>query len=331
MNHMSKISHSVLRSWWNGSSKITSEDLILPLFISEDEDIFESISSMPNVHRIGVNRLSEFLTPLIELGLKSVLIFGVLNSDDSKDVVGGAADSETGPVIRATKFIRDKFPSLLICCDVCLCEYTSHGHCGILQEDGSINNSESVKRIASVASAYARAGAHVLAPSDMMDNRIAAIKGALISMNDSKTCIMSYSSKFSSHMYGPFRDACKSGPKFGDRKTYQLPLGSSHIGCLTTKRDIDEGADIVMVKPGLLYLDVVKSVKQQNPQHLLSVYQVSGEYVMLHDYATKSSNFKNIVCESLFSFKRAGADIIISYFTPVVLQWLKDNGGVLTV
>ena len=330
MNHMSKISHSVLRSWWNSNCKLTCDDLVLPIFVSEDQSAYEPIPSMPDVFRIGVSRLYEYIDPLSKMGLKSVILFGVLNTADSKDETGSPADDEAGPVVKAISLLCKQFPDLLICCDVCLCEYTSHGHCGILNADGSINNAASISRISEVACAYAKAGAHVVAPSDMMDNRIRAIKSALKLAGDSKTCIMSYSSKFSSSMYGPFRDACKSGPQFGDRKTYQLPLGSSQLGLLTTERDIGEGADIVMVKPGMFYLDVVKAIKTRFSENLLAVYQVSGEYVMLHDYATKSENFKRIVCESMFSLKRAGADIMISYFTPVVLKWLQENGGVLT-
>ncbi|XP_063680958.1 delta-aminolevulinic acid dehydratase-like [Bolinopsis microptera] len=330
MNHMSKISHSVLRRWQNSNSRLTSDDFILPLFISEDEDSKEPIPSMPDMLRIGVNELYEYILPLSKIGLKSVLLFGVLNSDCSKDETGAPADDQVGPVVKAIILLKEQFPQLLICCDVCLCEYTSHGHCGILNSDGTINNAASIRRISEVACTYAKAGAHVVAPSDMMDNRIGAIKTALKLMGDNKTCIMSYSSKFSSSMYGPFRDACKSGPQFGDRKTYQLPLGSSQLGQLTTERDIEEGADIVMVKPGMFYLDVVNAIKSRHPNHLLAVYQVSGDYVMVHDYATKSGNFKSIVCESLFSMKRAGADVIISYFTPVVLKWLHENGGILT-
>ena len=329
MNHMPKISHSVLRSWWNSNSRLAAADLTFPLFISEDVNAYEPISSMPDTFRVGVNRLSEYLSPLVQLGLKSVLLFGVLNSADSKDETGSSADDSEGPVIKAVILIKEQFPGLLICCDVCLCEYTSHGHCGILNSDGTINNAASISRISEVACAYTKAGAHVVAPSDMMDNRINAIKSSLTAVGDSSTCIMSYSSKFSSSMYGPFRDACKSGPQFGDRKTYQLPLGSLQLGQLTTERDIKEGADIVMVKPGMFYADVLHALKANHPSHLLAVYQVSGEYVMLHDYATKSGNFKGIVCESLFSLKRAGADILISYFTPIVLKWLSEDGGVL--
>ena len=330
MNHLPKISHPVLRSFWNSNSKIVSTDMMLPLFISEDDDAFEEITSMPSVYRIGVNMLYDYLTPLCEIGLSSVLLFGVLNSSECKDSNGKAADDDNGPVIKGIKLIKEHFPELLISCDVCLCEYTSHGHCGILNLDGSLCKKLSIDRIASVALAYAEAGAHVVAPSDMMDNRIAEVKNRLAHHGYFHTTIMSYSSKFSSNLYGPFRDACKSGPSFGDRKSYQLPCGSTELGNFTTDRDISEGADIVMVKPGIFYLDVVKSIKTRHPDHLLAVYQVSGEYVMLHDYGTKSGKFQDIVCESLFSCKRAGADIIISYFTPLVLKWLHENGGVLS-
>ena len=327
---MPKISHPVLRGFWNSCSKIVCTDLVLPLFISEDDEAFEEIPSMPSVYRIGVNKLCDYLVPLCEIGLSSVLLFGVLNSSENKDLDGTNADDVSGPVIKAIQLIKVKIPKLLICCDVCLCEYTSHGHCGILNEDGLINNALSIERISTVALAYSKAGAHVIAPSDMMDNRISAIKSKLQHSGDNHTAIMSYSSKFSSHMYGPFRDACKSGPSFGDRKSYQLPIGSVELGNLTTARDISEGADIVMVKPGMFYLDVVRSIKDRQPNHLLAVYQVSGEYVMLHDYGKKSGKYKDIICESLFSCKRAGADIIISYFTPLVLKWLQENCGILS-
>ncbi|XP_063424440.1 delta-aminolevulinic acid dehydratase-like [Mytilus trossulus] len=317
--------HQVLRSWQQTNSSITADNLIYPLFITDDDDTVQEITSMPGQSRYGINTLKNALEPLVAKGLKTVLIFGV-PSKLPKDDSGSSADSSNTPAIIATRKLREWFPSLMVACDVCLCPYTSHGHCGILRKDGSIDNDASIKRLAEISLAYAKAGCQIIAPSDMMDGRVGAIKQILADNGLGNTVtVMSYSAKFSSSFYGPFRDAAKSAPAFGDRKCYQLPPGSSGLAERAVDRDVQEGADILMVKPGLAYLDVVKMVKTKYPNHPLAIYQVSGEYAMLYHGAKAGAfNLKTTLLEVLTSMRRAGADIIISYYTPDLLDWLKE-------
>ncbi|XP_009281907.1 PREDICTED: delta-aminolevulinic acid dehydratase [Aptenodytes forsteri] len=253
--------HPVLRSWQCTATTFDASNLIYPIFVTDSPDAVEPIPSLPGQARYGVNKLEGMLRPLVEDGLKCVLIFGV-PSRVHKDERGSAADAEDTPAIQGIKRIRSTFPELLIACDVCLCPYTSHGHCGILREDGTIQNEISCQRLAEVALAYAKAGCHIVAPSDMMDGRIAAMKKALIS-NDlgNKVSVMSYSAKFASCFYGPFRDAALSKPAFGDRRCYQLPPGARGLAMRAVDRDVREGADMLMVKPGMPYLDLVRDVK----------------------------------------------------------------------
>ncbi|XP_024082128.1 delta-aminolevulinic acid dehydratase isoform X2 [Cimex lectularius] len=318
----SSIHHPLLRAWTTGNIAVSAEELMLPLFIVEDNDAKEEITTMPGVYRYGVNTVLKELEPLVKLGLKSVLLFGVI-SKLTKDEYGTHADSPENPVIRLVPMICEKFPNLVIACDVCLCPYTSHGHCGILKENGKINNDKSIKRISEIALAYAQAGCHIVAPSDMMDGRIGAIKQSLEAASLHDKTILSYAAKFSSSFYGPFREAAKSAPSFGDRKCYQLPPGSSGLAHRAVSRDVSEGADFLMVKPGLAYLDILSQVKKEFPNYPLFVYQVSGEYAMLYFAANSNAiNLRTAVEESLISFKRAGADCVITYFTPLLLQWM---------
>lgn len=230
------------------------------------------------------------------------------------------------PVIRALPVLRQAFPNLLIACDVCLCPYTSHGHCGII-EDGHINNEKSIQRIATIAFNYARHGAHIVAPSDMMDNRISAIKKVLIANQFENRCsVLSYSVKFASGFYGPFRDAAKSAPSFGDRKCYQLPTGSRGLALRAARRDVEEGADMLMVKPGMSYLDIVRQTKDEFPELPLFIYQVSGEYSMILNGAKAGAfDLKTVLSEVLTSMRRAGSDCIITYFVPMLLEWMKAD------
>ncbi|XP_061184222.1 delta-aminolevulinic acid dehydratase-like [Saccostrea echinata] len=316
--------HPVLRSWQTTNTQIKAENLIYPLFVTDEEDAVQEVASMPGVARYGINRLREALEPMVKNGLKCVLIFGV-PSKLPKDNNGTAADTPDTPAILAIKMLRSWFPDLLVACDVCLCPYTCHGHCGILREDGSIENIASIKRLAEIAVNYAKAGCQIIAPSDMMDGRIGSIKSALTEAGyGNRVAVMSYSAKFASSFYGPFRDAAKSAPSFGDRKAYQLPSGSMGLAERAVERDVKEGADMLMVKPGLAYLDVVKMTKDRYPTHPLAIYQVSGEYAMLYHGAKAGAfDLKTTLMEVLCSMRRAGADIIISYFTPQVLEWLK--------
>ncbi|KAK6641597.1 hypothetical protein RUM44_013312 [Polyplax serrata] len=321
--------HSVLRFLQSPNSVLSNNNLMYPIFLVDDNEAIESVASMPGVHRYGVNKIVSALEPLVKKGLSSVLLFGVIKSV-GKDETGTNADSEKNPVIRAISKLKDAFPNLLIACDVCLCPYTSHGHCGILNPDGTLNNKKSVERLASVALSYGKAGAHVVAPSDMMDGRIHAIKQLLVSSGlENKVSILSYSVKFASCFYGPFRDAAASSPCFGDRKAYQLPVGSAGLARRAAARDIEEGADMLMVKPGLPYLDILSATKKSFPEFPLFVYQVSGEYTMLMAAAqTGAMDLKTAVLEVLSSFRRAGADCIITYFTPLILDWIEDNKNI---
>ncbi|CAG8448380.1 4979_t:CDS:2 [Diversispora eburnea] len=245
--------------------------------------------------------------------------------DDNAEEPISSLPGQKSPVILAVKLIREKFPELYIACDVCLCGYTSHGHCGILNDDGSIDNLSTVNRLAEVATNYAKAGAHCVAPSDMMDGRVIMIKESLIREGfGNKVALMSYSAKFASAFYGPFRDAADSAPQFGDRKTYQLPPNARGLARRAITRDLGEGADIIMVKPGMPYLDVVRDAKELAPDVPIAVYQVSGEFAMIwHSAEAKVFDLKTAVFESIDGFLRAGANIIITYYTPQLLDWLE--------
>lgn len=319
----SGISNSTFRDWQTLRCEITPKNLMYPIFIIENENDVQPIKTMPGVARYGINRLKEHLEVLVAKGLTSVLLFGVVDGLP-KDETASHADSKENPVVKALPKLKSWFPNLVIACDVCLCPYTSHGHCGILYPDGTINNPASIQRIAEVAASYAKAGAHIVAPSDMMDGRIGAIKEELIkNLLGNKVAVLSYTTKFASVFYGPFRDAAKSKPAFGDRKCYQLPPGSSGLAARAAARDVEEGADMLMVKPGLAYLDIVKQTKDTHPEYPLFIYQVSGEYSMIcHGAQQGAFDLKGAVSEILLSMRRAGADVIITYFTPLILDWL---------
>ncbi|KAL5011513.1 hypothetical protein ScPMuIL_010064 [Solemya velum] len=291
----------------------------------DDDDAFQPIASMPGQARYGINKLKATLKPLVEKGLKCVLIFGVPEKLP-KDNNGSSADTQNTPAVLAIRRLREWFPDLVIAADVCLCPYTCHGHCGILYEDGTINNIASIQRLGEIAVAYAKAGAHIIAPSDMMDGRVGAIKKAFLKEGiGNQVSVMSYSAKFASNFYGPFRDAAKSAPAFGDRRKYQLPPGSGGLAERAVDRDVEEGADMLMVKPGMAYLDIVKQVKTKYPTHPLAIYQVSGEYAMLYHGAKAGAfDLRNTLMEVLTGMRRAGADIIITYYTPQILEWLNS-------
>ncbi|XP_002128180.2 delta-aminolevulinic acid dehydratase-like [Ciona intestinalis] len=330
-NHLhSSIHHPTLRAWNSIPSTLNADNFMYPVFITDTSDAaYEPIPSLPEQARHGVDHLVKYLAPLVQgkdcLPLKAVLVFGV-PTQIKKDGCGSAADDEMGPVIRGIKKLRKAFPNLLVAADVCLCAYTDHGHCGILNENGTINNPPSIKRLAEVAVNYAKAGAHIVAPSDMMDCRIGAIKHGLHEAGLAGcTTVLSYSAKFSSCFYGPFRDAAQSAPSFGDRKCYQLPPGSRGLAIRAADRDVQEGADMLMVKPGMPYLDIIFEIKKKYPHHTMAAYHVSGEYAMLcHGASNGALDLKSAVLESFSSLRRAGTDVIITYFTPRVLKWLKE-------
>lgn len=296
-----------------------------PVFITDEPDAQVPLGGMPNQYRWGVNRLEGFLRPLVERGLQSVILFGVPVCKE-KDETGTLADDPEGPVIAAIRAIRAMFPSVYVAADVCLCEYTSHGHCGIVYEDGTMDNDKSVARLADVAVAYAKAGAHCVAPSDMMDGRVSAIREGLVKAGlRSRTTLMAYSAKFSSKMYGPFREAVASAPSYGDRRCYQLPSNARGLARRAITRDVQEGADIIMVKPALPYLDILSDARELAPDYPRACYQVSGEYGMIHAAANAGvGNLRGMVEESMTSMVRAGASLILTYFTPELLTWLDE-------
>ncbi|CAR29370.1 hypothetical protein ZYGR_0AD00520 [Zygosaccharomyces rouxii] len=317
--------HPLLREW-QSERQLTKNMFIFPLFISDDPNDDSEIDSLPNIRRFGVKKLVPYLKPLVAKGLRSVIIFGVPLKKENKDPVGTAADDPEGPVIQGIKTLKREFPDLYIMCDVCLCEYTSHGHCGVLYEDGTINRERSVARLAAVAVNYAKAGAHSVAPSDMIDGRIRDIKRGLINAGLAhKTFVMSYSAKFSGNLYGPFRDAACSAPSSGDRKCYQLPPGGKGLARRALKRDQEEGADGIIVKPSTFYLDIMRDASEICNDLPICAYHVSGEYAMLHAAAEKGVvDLKTIAFESHQGFLRAGARLIISYLTPEFLDWLNN-------
>lgn len=320
--------NETLRSWHASNTIITINQLIYPVFVTDlvSDDSSEEIPNFPEQRRYGVDALIEHLSPLVSKGLKTILLFGVTASTN-KNPDGDYALSKVSPVRRCVPQLRSKFPKLTIAVDLCLCGYTSHGHCGILKDDGSIDNTRSIQRLAEIAFALAQDGAQIIAPSDMMDGRIAAIKKILFENNiASSVAVLSYSSKFASCFYGPFRDAAKSAPSSGNRRAYQLPAASTGLAVRASERDVKEGADMLMVKPGGPFLDIIKEVKQHFPHHPLAVYQVSGEYAMLwHAAHANAFDLRAAVIESLLGMRRAGADILITYFTPQLLEWLKEE------
>ncbi|RKP37303.1 delta-aminolevulinic acid dehydratase [Dimargaris cristalligena] len=316
--------HHPVQRTWQCQPSLTKTGLIYPIFVSDIDHAKEAISSLPGQYRWGVRRLQELLDPLVAKGLASVMIFGV-PTNGNKDAVGTLADHPEGPVIQAIQFLRQKYPDLHVSCDVCLCAYTVHGHCGILHDDGTLNNHQSTARLTEVALNYARAGAHMVAPSDMMDGRIGAIKQGLLDEGFAhRVFLMSYSAKFASAFYGPFREAAQSSPTFGDRKCYQLPPGARGLARRAILRDMQEGADAIMVKPGMPYLDIVRDAKELCPDRPIAIYQVSGEFAMLYHAGEQGvMDLKTSVLESLACFQRAGATVVITYFTPELLDWME--------
>ncbi|CAK9440615.1 uncharacterized protein LODBEIA_P46450 [Lodderomyces beijingensis] len=311
---------------WQQERQLTKNMFIFPLFVSDDPEEETPIPSLPNIKRFGVNKLVPYLDGLVKKGLRAVILFGVPLKPGVKDAVGTAADDPEGPVITSIKLLKTHFPDLFIMCDVCLCEYTDHGHCGLLDEkDGTLLREPSVRRIAAVAVNYAKAGANSVAPSDMMDGRIKDIKLGLMQAGLAHKCLVtSYAAKFSGNLYGPFRAAAGSVPSHGDRKAYQLPPGGAGLARRALIRDMEEGADAIIVKPSTFYLDIISDASRLCRDYPICAYHVSGEYAMLHAAAEKGIvDLKGVAFEAHQGFLRAGARLIISYFTPEFLDWLQ--------
>jgi porphobilinogen synthase len=300
-------------------TRLDPGDFVMPLFVEAGLDGRKPIEAMPGVERLSISAAVEEAGEIAALGIPAVLLFGI---PDHKDEEGSGAWDEEGIVQLATRAIKQAHPDLLVMTDVCLCEYTSHGHCGLLLADGSVDNDSSVDLIARTAVSHARAGADVVAPSDMMDGRVGAVRGALDEEGLSDTPIVAYSAKFASAFYGPFREAADSTPAFGDRRAYQMDPANSDEAVREALLDVAEGADVVMVKPALPYLDVIRRVKDAT-QLPVAAYNVSGEYAMIKAASAAGMlDERAAVLEALTSIRRAGADIVITYHAKDAARWL---------
>jgi porphobilinogen synthase len=295
-------------------------DFIYPIFFVEGENVRKEVSSMPGVYHISVDFVKEEVQELVDLGIKSIIVFGV---PDHKDHVGSEAYHDHGIVQRATLEIKKHFPELVVIADTCLCQYTDHGHCGIV-EDGEILNDESLQLLAKTAVSQARAGADIIAPSNMMDGFVVAIREALDEAGFIHVPVMSYAVKYASAFYGPFRDAAHSTPQFGDRKTYQMDPANRLEALREAQSDVEEGADFLIVKPSLSYLDIMRDVKNEFTLPVVA-YNVSGEYAMVKAAAQNGwISEKELVLEMLTSMKRAGAELIITYHAKDAAKWLSE-------
>lgn len=295
--------------------------LLYPLFVTHGNNVRKGIEAMPGCFQLSINNLVEEAKVVQALGIPGVILFGI---PAEKDEAGSEAYDDEGIVQMAVAALKESVPDLLVITDVCLCEYTSHGHCGIIK-DNDVDNDVTLEMLAKMALSHAEAGADIVAPSDMMDGRVAAIRNALDSEGFINTPIMSYSSKFASAFYGPFREAAESTPEFGDRRSYQMDHRNSDEAVRETLLDIEEGADIVMVKPALPYLDIIFRIKQET-KFPLAAYNVSGEYSMIKAAAEKGwIDEKRAVLEALTAIRRAGADTIITYHAKDAAVWLKEK------
>ncbi|MEG2109097.1 MAG: porphobilinogen synthase [Clostridium sp.] len=290
-------------------TELSPSDFILPIFVVEGEGIKNEIVSLPGVYHYSVDMLDGIIEEIVNLGIKGIMLFGI---PDHKDCCGSEAYSDNGIVQRATRRIRELTDKIILSTDVCMCEYTDHGHCGIIH-DGDVDNDETLDYLCKIAVSHAKAGSQMIAPSDMMDGRVLRIREALDEAGFKNVSIMSYSAKYCSAYYGPFRAAANSAPSFGDRKTYQMDPGNRREAIREVLFDIEEGADIVMVKPALSYLDIIRDVRNR-VDFPIAAYNVSGEYAMVKAAAKMGLiDEDRIIIETLTSMKRAGADIIITY------------------
>lgn len=303
-------------------TRLNVKDFIYPIFVIDGENIKTPVNSMPNVYQYSIDRLSEILDEVKKSKISGVMLFGIPKPED-KDEYGTQAYDKNGITQRAVRYIKKNYPEILCIVDVCLCEYTSHGHCGVV-ENGEILNDETLPLLCKMAVSLVKAGADMVAPSDMMDGRVSAIRDALDNAGYKNTPIMAYSAKFASAYYGPFRDAAQSAPCFGDRRSYQMDFTNSKEALREIEADIEENADIVMVKPALAYLDILKEASSTYNMPF-AVYNVSGEYSMVKAAAMQGwIDEKRIVTENLIAMKRAGANIIITYHALDMAKWLNE-------
>ena len=299
-------------------TSVSVDDLVYPLFVREGEGIKEPISSMAGCFHFSADTIAAEASEVASLGIPAVLLFGL---PGKKDAIGSEAWAEDGVVQRAIRQIKQATPELLVATDVCLCEFTSHGHCGVI-ENGKVGNDPTCELLAKMALSHAQAGADIVAPSDMMDGRVKSIREALEENGFENVAIMSYAAKYASAFYGPFRDAAESTPAFGDRRAYQMDPANADQAMAEIALDIEEGADIVMVKPALAYLDIICRARQRFDCPI-AAYNVSGEYMMVKSSAAAGlSDGQATMMEVLTSIKRAGADILITYFAKEAARWL---------
>lgn len=301
-------------------TKLEIEDLIYPLFVAEGEGIKKEISSLKENYHFSVDMLIEEIKEIRALGIKSILLFGI---PESKDECGSEGYSEDGIIQKALRAIKENFDDIYVITDVCMCEYTDHGHCGIINEDGYVENDITLEYLAKISVSHAKAGADMISPSDMMDGRIGYIRKALDEKGYKDVPIMAYSAKYCSSYYGPFREAAGSAPSFGDRKTYQMDISNSDEAMREVDSDIEEGADIVMVKPALSYLDIIRRVKDGR-NIPIAAYSVSGEYAMLKMAVEQGILNEDAIYETILSIKRAGANMIITYFAKDLAAKIKE-------
>lgn len=302
-------------------TRISKDSLIYPLFVMDGEELVEEIPSMEGQYRYSVDKLDLILDKLMAVGVNKVILFGI---PELKDSCGSQAFDDNGIVQRAIRYIKERYPEIYIITDVCMCEYTSHGHCGILNGD-YVDNDKTLVYLDRIAVSHARAGAHMVAPSDMMDGRIHSIRQALDEAGFVNVPIMAYSAKYASAFYGPFRDAAGSAPSFGDRKSYQMDYHNRKEALKEVSLDVAEGADLVMVKPALSYLDIIREVSDRT-EVPVAAYSVSGEYSMIKAAAKAGYlDEEKTVCESAVSIYRAGADILITYFAMDLARYIDDG------
>lgn len=302
-------------------NSLSAKDFIYPLFLVEGEGIKKEIPSLPGVYHFSLDQLDQEIKEIEELGISGVILFGI---PDHKDAKGSQAYAEDGIIQRGVRKIKSLHPNLLVITDVCMCEYTDHGHCGILDEEGQVINDITSQYIAKIALSHAKAGADIVAPSDMMDFRVREIRHLLDNNGFENVPIMAYSAKFASSYYGPFRQAADSAPSFGDRKSYQMDFHNGREALREVELDLEEDADFIIIKPALAYLDVVKDVKEHFNTNIV-VYNVSGEYSMLKNAIQQGLVNESIIYESLIAMKRAGAQIIITYHAKEMARKLKEE------
>ena len=295
-------------------------NFIMPLFVRPGRKVKKEIKSMPGNFQMSADVLVEECQALVETGVRSVILFGI---PSTKDATGSESCAEDGVVQTAVRALRARVPELIVCTDVCLCEYTDHGHCGVIR-DGEVENDATLELLCRMALSHARAGAHIVAPSDMMDGRVGAIRKTLDADGFGDTIIMAYSAKYASAFYGPFRDAAESPPKFGDRRGYQMDSRNAREALREVELDIAEGADIVMVKPALAYLDIIRAVRETS-RVPVAAYNVSGEFSMVKAAAARGwMDERQAALEMLYAIKRAGADLILTYWARDAARWLRE-------